>query len=129
MPDVEGISPQGLGSPVSRGYREFENTIAGQVNYGIKPIKPLRLEASYTYLTATTPIQGWDETGAPSGKSASDLGMEIDANAIVKFNNGLIFKTLGGVFLPGEAGALLINGNTDAMDAAWEIKNVLVVKF
>lgn len=129
MPDIEGISPQGLGSPVSRGYREFENTIAAQAKFGVVPVKPLRLEASYTYLRATAPIHGFDATGSPTGPSASDLGMEVDANVLVKFNNSLLFQTYGGVFLPGEAGALLINGHTDAMDAAWEVKNVFTVKF
>ena len=71
----------------------------------------------------------FDDAGAPAGKSASDIGMEIDGNVIVKFDNGLLFKALGGVFLPGDAGALLVNGNTANKDAAWEIKTVGVVKF
>ena len=33
MPDEEGITPQGLGSPASRGYREFENTTLFQASY------------------------------------------------------------------------------------------------
>ncbi len=129
MPDVEGISPQGLGSPVSRGYREFENTIAAQAKFGVKPVKPLRIELSYTYLRATTPIQGFDAAGIPTGAASSDLGMEVDANVILKFGNGLVFKTLGGVFLPGDGAALLINGDTDSTQPAWEIKNVALVKF
>ena len=46
MPDVGGISPQGLGSPVSRGYREFENTTAVQGRVRLKPARPLELTAS-----------------------------------------------------------------------------------
>ncbi len=129
MPDIEGISPQGLGSPVSRGYREFENTIALQGNYAINLAKPLRIQTSYTYLMASQGITGFDETGTPTGKAATDLGQEVDANLIVKLKGPVVLKTLGGVFLPGDAAANLINGNTKYKDAAWEIKQVGVVKF
>ena len=55
--------------------------------------------------------------------------MEVDGNVIIKFSNGLIFKSLAGVYMPGTAGAYLINGNARTTDAAWEIKNVVVAKF
>lgn len=130
MPDVEGISPQGLGSPVSRGYREFENTIAVQIKLGAWLAKFLRIEASYSYMQAFAPIRGFDSTGTPTAESASDIGMEIDANIIIKlFRGRFIYKTLFGVFLPGKAAGLLINGNTNNLSPAWEFKHVAVVKF
>jgi hypothetical protein len=38
MPDEEGITPQGLGAPNVRGYRELENTTAIQLNTTLKPL-------------------------------------------------------------------------------------------
>ena len=127
MPDVQGISPQGLGSPVSRGYRELENTTMVQGKVGVLPHKKVRVEASYTYFMATAPVRAWNADG-PLGDSASDLGQEIDLNLTLKLRKGVVFKSLGGVFLPGDAAGYLINGNTDSLDPAMEVKNVLVIK-
>jgi len=129
MPDVGGISPQGLGSPVSRGYREFENTIAIQGKVGAWLVKPVRLEASFTYLRAMQPIYGWDENG-PTEQTSQDIGMEVDANLIVKiYGNRVIYKALFGVFLPGKGAGYLINGVDQFLDVVWELKQVVVVKF
>lgn len=128
MPDVEGISPQGLGSPVSRGYREFENTLALQGRVGFEPWKPIRLQASYSWFRAVQPVRAWDATG-PGDAAASDLGMEVDADLIVKFSNGLQSQTLFGVFLPGTAAGYLINGTASSLVPAWEIKQVATVRF
>lgn len=130
MPDVEGISPQGLGSPISRGYRELENTTAIQGRVGVVPVKPLRIEGSFTWLMATQPVHGFDATGAPGGATARDLGWEIDANAIVTLRDGGVTgKVLFGWFQPGEAAGLLINGNADSLDPAWEVKTEAAVNF
>ena len=129
MPDIEGISPQGLGSPVSRGYREFENTTAVQARVGIKPHEKLDLELSYSYLMATRPVHGWDATGTPTAASSSDLGMELDANAGLVIWKGFSYKVEFGYFIPGDAAALLIGGSTTSMDAPWEIKQVVAAKF
>ncbi|MFQ5583662.1 MAG: hypothetical protein ACE5GL_04440, partial [Calditrichia bacterium] len=59
MPDEEGITPQGLGAPNVRGYRELENTIALQGNILLHPNKVWDLFASYTYLRANQPIYAW----------------------------------------------------------------------
>lgn len=130
MPDIEGISPQGLGSPVSRGYREFENTTAVVGRVAVMPWKPVRLEVAYGYFLASQPVHGFDPaTGVPTGDSASDLGMEVDSNLIVKFTNGLIGECQFGYFLPGDAAGYLINGNTTSLVPAWEVKNMATVKF
>jgi hypothetical protein len=129
MPDVGGISPQGLGSPVSRGYREFENTTAVQAAVGVVPWKPLRLEASYTWLKATQPIFAYDATGTPGTASATDLGQEIDANLHLTVYKGFGYKALFGYFIPGEAAGYLINGVDTYLDPAWEVKQVVTAKF
>ncbi len=129
MPDVGGISPQGLGSPASRGYRELENTTAAQLGLGVVPWKPLRLEASYTFLRATQDVHGFDATGTPTADTSKDLGQEIDVNLKLTILPGLKYLVLFGYFLPGDASALLINGDTQNTDAAWEVKQVLMYAF
>lgn len=129
MPDIEGISPQGLGSPVSRGYRELENTTAVIGKYAIKPAKDLELEVAGAYLRATAPVPAFDATGVPTGASASDLGWEVDVNGTWQLKKGVKVRSLFGYFQPGTAAAYNLNGNADAMEAAWELKNELIVNF
>lgn len=129
MPDVGGISPQGLGSPVSRGYRELENTTALQGRVMLQPAKVVELTASYTWLQATQPVPGFDLTGAPTGDTARDLGSEVDANAKVRIHKGLTYAALFGYFMPGTASSRLITGTAANLDAAWELKQVLMAKF
>ena len=129
MPDIAGISPQGLGSPVSRGYRELENTTALQLFSTLQPIEKLKLMVSGTYLLATTPIQGFDATGAPAGDGATDLGFEVDLNGTYTIAKGLSATALTGVFVPGAAAANLMTGDDTNRDIAWEIKLVAVAKF
>lgn len=129
MPDISGISPQGLGSPVSRGYREFENTIALQGRLGFVPWKPLDLTVTYTFLRATQPIVGWDDTGAPTEDSSRDIGHEIDVNLAVKILPRVTWTALFGAFLPREGASLLITGTPDNTETAWELKQVVGVGF
>ncbi len=130
MPDLEGICAQGLGSPASRGYRELENTTAIQGRVGVKPLKPLRIEGSFTWLRATQPVYGFDATGAPTDTTSQDLGWEADANALLSLrDDGVYAKVLFGWFQPGEAAGLLVNGTTDHLDPAWEVKTEAGVRF
>ncbi|TNE89021.1 MAG: hypothetical protein EP330_12535 [Deltaproteobacteria bacterium] len=133
MPDIAGITPQGLGSPVSRGYRELENTTAVQARADITPAKGLVVGGSYTYLLATTPVQAFDASGAPVGAGASDLGQEVDVKLSyalsTKWGPGPTFSALWGVFLPGDAAGNLILGNADDLQPAWELKTVAAMKF
>jgi hypothetical protein len=128
MPDVQGISPQGLGSPVSRGYRELENTLVGIAKVGVVPVQRLRLEGAFAYLQATQPVRGFDETGTPVGPASRDLGWEVDANGSFAFHDNVGLKLLWGWFQPGDAAMYVINGNTDTTDAAWELKTEFGVK-
>lgn len=130
MPDVEGITPQGLGSPATRGYREFENTTAVQGRLGVDPIPQLRLESSFTWLAATQPIHGFDATGVPTGTKSTDLGWEVDANAIVKLRKGgVVLAERFGYFQPGEGASLLVTGTNANLDAAWELRSEAQVNF
>lgn len=61
MPDLTGITPQGLGSPWSRGYREFENQILVQVNNTWKPLPKWSVFLSATYVHAMEDIYAWDD--------------------------------------------------------------------
>jgi len=127
MPDVEGISPQGLGSPVSRGYRELENTTAVQGVWAVEPHRVLRIDGSYTYLRATQPVTSWSADG-PGTRSAQDLGHEVDLNVGLRLLENVQFKALSGVFLPGQASGFLIRGTDTSLEPVWELKNVVVVR-
>ncbi|MDZ7767532.1 MAG: hypothetical protein U5K00_24465 [Melioribacteraceae bacterium] len=77
MPDEEGITPQGLGAPNIRAYRELENTTAIQANALFKITPKWNFFTSFTYLKATQPIYAWTAAGPDLTKSADDIGMEI----------------------------------------------------
>jgi len=145
MPDVAGISPQGIGAPNTRGYREFENTTAFQVYANYKPIERVNLYVSYSYMLATQSVNSWSKsttlltnplTGltaydtTPDGKQRSNkLGQEIDATASLRIYQNLALQMRGGYFIPGAASTLLVNGNTKNSKHAWELKTMLTYRF
>ncbi|HID39279.1 MAG TPA: hypothetical protein EYP36_07170 [Calditrichaeota bacterium] len=131
MPDEEGITPQGLGAPNVRAYRELENTTIVQVNTDIKIIKNLSGFLSYNYIMSTQPIYEWNVDGTPNmnGKSSTSLGQEIDFRLKVTPMEKLAFILRGGYFMPGDAAGYLINGTNKWMDSAWETKAVVLYKF
>ncbi len=132
MPDMEGISPQGLGSPVSRGYRELENTTAIQARLSAVLLDRLTVGGTYTYLSATRAVRGFDAAGTPVGEGATDLGQEIDGKVAWKLpvkGPGASLTALGGVFLPGDAAGNLILGSFTQLEPAWELKTVAALKF
>ncbi len=131
MPDEEGITPQGLGAPNVRGYRELENSTLFQVNGDYKVTKKFSTFLSYTYIMATQPVYEWNPDGTPNmnGASASDIGQEIDFKFNYAMQPGLNFLLRGGYFMPGDAAGYLLNGNTQNSDAAWELKGMVLYKF
>ncbi len=133
MPDEEGISPQGLGAPNVRGYRELENTTALQVNGSFRPTKKLELFSSFTYLKSTQPVFAWSMVdGMPvidTATSANDLGTEIDFRISYKIEKGLSAHLRGGFFTPGTAAGYLIRGTDTFTDIAWELKGMVTYKF
>ncbi len=134
MPDEEGITPQGLGAPNIRGYRELENTTIVQLNAQYKPFKKFTTFFSYSYLRATQPIHAWASDGQGDwmidpNKSASDIGQEVDFRFSYKIYDELSFTLRGGYFMPGKAVGYLINGTDSYTDNAWELKSVLTLKF
>lgn len=130
MPDEEGITPQGLGAPNVRGYRELENTIIGQANLNFNPVPDLSLFVSYSYIRANKPIYAWSSSGPNPNLSAKDLGWEVDFKADYKVHDGKVILTLrGGYFKPGRAAGYLINGTDEYKKAAWELKGEVWFNF
>ncbi|MFN2442398.1 MAG: hypothetical protein ABR517_06920 [Thermoanaerobaculia bacterium] len=133
MPDEEGITPQGLGSPGSRGYREFENTTLLQLNASF-PIRPQwKLFLSGTVMKATEPLRPWSDVngngaidpGEFGAASSDDLGSEVDFMLDWNVMKNLIWTLRGGVFFPGDAAGYLINGTALYDDSAWELRTTL----
>jgi len=140
MPDEEGITPQGLGAPNVRAYRELENTTIVQLNGNIKLFPKFSAFLSYSYIMATNDVYAWskvDENGDGTvdftrmdlNNSATDLGQEIDFKFTYKMYDELALILRGGYFMPGDAAGYLINGNTNASDPAYELKGMVLYKF
>jgi len=130
MPDEEGITPQGLGAPNVRGYRELENTTIVQLNGTAKPMPGISLFASYSYIMATKAIPKWDSSGNPDySATANDLGQEVDFKFVWKAQKALAIGLRGGYFIPGTAAGYLINGTDKYTTAAWELKSFVTYKF
>lgn len=129
MPDEEGITPQGLGAPNVRAYRELENTTAIQANVTFKITPKWDFFTSFTYLKATQPIYAWTAAGPDLSKSADDIGMEIDFKTNYKLMDKLTLSFMGGYFIPGTGAQYLINGNDKFDKAAYELKTTITFVF
>jgi hypothetical protein len=129
MPDEEGITPQGLGAPNIRAYRELENTTAVQANILFKITPEWNFFTSYTYLMATEPIFAWTAAGPDLTKSADDIGMEIDFKTNYKIYEKLTLSFMGGYFIPGTGAQYLINGHDKNDDPAYELKTTITFAF
>ncbi len=138
MPDQEGITPQGLGSPASRGYREFENTTLLQVNYGWKTTDAVSLFVSGSYMQATEPIFAWAEAYDPGNlypgdldnvSTSDDLGWELDARLTWKVYPGLLWIFRAGYFAPGDGALYLVNGSDRWDEDAFELRTIVKFSF
>jgi hypothetical protein len=129
MPDEEGITPQGLGAPNVRAYRELENTTALQANILFKLTNVWNFFTSFTYLKATQPIFAWTAAGPDLTKSADDIGMEVDFKTNYKIYDKLTLSLMGGYFIPGTGAQYLINGNDKNDDPAYELKTTITFVF
>ncbi|MEX1276059.1 MAG: hypothetical protein WEE20_09005 [Bacteroidota bacterium] len=130
MPDEEGITPQGLGAPNIRAYRELENTTVLQFN-GTSTLMPgWSLFASFTYLLATQDIYAWTiASGIDKSRKANDIGWEVDFKTDYKIYDNLTLTLRGGYFTPGNAAKYLITG-TDTWDKKpWELKSEITFVF
>ncbi len=123
MPDEEGITPQGLGAPNVKGYRELENTTIFQAFTDYKLQQNTSLFLSASVIRASSEIKGDD------GSLASDLGTEVDFRLKHNVYKNLFFMLRGGYFIPGDAAGYLINGNNTNTDPAYELKGMVVYKF
>lgn len=137
MPDEEGITPQGLGSPASRGYRELENTTLLQLNATFPLAKDLKLFLSGTYMRATEALSPWRDVngngaidpGEFGEEKSRDLGSEIDFMLDWTLMKNLVWTVRGGAFFPGDASGYLINGANTWDDTAWELRTTLRFNF
>ncbi len=132
MPDEEGITPQGLGAPNTRGYREFENTTLLQANISLKPMPKVNVFGSFTYIKATQPIHAWTVSNGTTtilADKATDLGTEADFKIDMKIYPKLIWTVRGGIFMPGKAAGYLINGTDKWNEKPVELKTTLTIKF
>ncbi len=129
MPDEEGITPQGLGAPNIRAYRELENTTIVQLNGTYDATDRLKLFTSLSFIRATQPVFAWTAAGPNLALSAKDLGFEIDGKADYKIMDNLVATLRGGIFMPGKAAKYLING-TDRWDrTAYEVRSEITFTF
>ncbi len=134
MPDEEGITPQGLGAPNVRGYRELENTTIVQINTTFKPLEKVTGFLSYNYIRATQPVHAWasngdgDWTVSPT-LSSQNLGQEVDFRLGYSMYKELNLMLRGGYFMPGTAAQYLITGKDVKKDNAWELKAEVTYSF
>lgn len=137
MPDEQGITPQGLGSPASRGYREFENTTLLQLNATFPLNAEWKLFASGTLVRATEALRPWADRngngaidpGEFGSDSSRDLGKEIDLRLDWTIMKNLVWTLRGGIFFPGDAAGYLINGTNAYAKDAWEVRTTLRFNF
>jgi hypothetical protein len=137
MPDEAGITPQGLGSPGSRGYREFENTTLFQVNYARPLRKDLKLFLSGSYMRATEALRPWSDLngdtfigpGEFGAASSTDLGTEADFLVDWDIMPNVVWTLRGGVMFPGDAAGYLLNGTNRFLDEPWEIRTTVRFNF
>jgi hypothetical protein len=139
MPDEEGITPQGLGAPNIRGYRELENTTILQANVTHRPFPGWRTFASASMIRATQPIRGW--TPAAGGvvgpanftsDSSNDIGREVDLLIGYQPYPRLDLVLRGGYFWAGDAARLLTTGRTVLPDGnrdPYELKAEITFRF
>jgi hypothetical protein len=129
MPDEEGITPQGLGAPNIRAYRELENTTAIQANATFTLTPKWKLFGSFTYLKATQPVFAWTAAGPDLTKNATDLGWEFDLKTDYKIYDKLTFTFRAGYFSPGVAANYLILGSDTGHLSPWELKTEITFAF
>jgi len=137
MPDEQGITPQGLGSPASRGYREFENTTLFQLNATFHLGAEWKLMVAGTLVRATEALRPWSDVngsgaidpGEFGAASSRDLGKEIDFKLDWTVMKNLIWTLRGGIFYPGDAAGYLINGTNRYLKDAWEVRTQLRFNF
>lgn len=137
MPDEEGITPQGLGAPNTRGYRELENTTIIQGNIQIKATPKLSLYGAYSLLRATNDIRGWADsdgngvisTSEFTADASNEIGSEIDFKFDYKIYPQLTWTLRGGYLMAGDGALLLINGNTTNDKNPWELKMTITYRF
>jgi hypothetical protein len=135
MPDERGLNPDGLGSPLSRGYRELENTRIMQGFLAFRPRYNLRVFASGSLIRSSAELRSWSDANGDGVISPSefgtnltrDLGKEMDWRIDWEIEEKMTLTFRGGIFFPHDAAGYLINGNLRYLDAAQEMRLSLTV--
>ena len=135
MPTQVGLNPDGLGSPLARGYRELENTRILQGFLAFHLRQNLRLFASVSMIRATQDVPSWfDENGdgvlEPSeigARVSNELGSEFDWRVDWSMENKMLLTFRGGYFLPRAGAGFLINGTDEFSVSALEMRVTLTV--
>lgn len=135
MPTQVGLNPDGLGSPLSRGYRELENSriMQGFVAYQLR--RNLRVFGSVSMIRATQSVQSWSDTNEdgvldPSeigARVSNELGSEFDWRLDWGIENKMVLTFRGGYFLPRAGAGFLINGTDAFSTSALEMRATLSV--
>jgi hypothetical protein len=137
MPDEEGITPQGLGSPASRGYREFENTTLLQLNYNLPVNRQWRVFTAASLIRATEALRPWRdvngngviEPGEFGTESSRDLGKELDFMIDWTLMPNVVWTLRGGYMWAGDAAGYLINGTNQFKTNPWELRTTVRFNF
>lgn len=137
MPDEEGITPQGLGSPASRAYREFENTTLVQLNYNLPVNRQWRVFTAASLMRATEALRPWRdvngngviEPGEFGTASSKDLGKELDFLIDWNLMPNVVWTLRGGYMWAGDAAGYLINGTNQFNSNPWELRTTVRFAF
>jgi len=130
MPEERGLNPDGLGSPLSRGYREFENTQIYQGFLAFRPRHNIRVFGSVSMIRAVHAIRPWSDANGDGILSldelgplpSSELGSEFDWRLDWTIERKINLALRGGIFIPRAAAGYLINGNANFQESAMEMR-------
>lgn len=135
MPNERGLNPDGLGSPLSRGYRELENTriIQGFLAWNLR--SNLRVRGSLSLLSAVQDIPSWSDANEDGvltpdeigGLVSNRIGSEIDGRLDWGIEDKMVLTLRGGILFPQAGAAYLINGNQAIVEKPWEARLTLTV--
>jgi len=123
-----GFHPGGLGSPLSRGYRELENTRILQGFLGFKPTPSTHISGSVSLIRSSEDLRPWADTNGDGvivaeefgSELSNELGSEFDWRFDWTVDSQVTLSVRGGVFLPRVAAGYLLHGTGEHQEAATE---------
>ncbi len=125
-----GFHPEGLGSPLSRGYRELENTriMQGFLAFHVRP--NLRVFGSASLIRAVRDLRGFSDENGDGVLSDDEFGTDLtrelgsEFDWRVDWDHGDFETSLsGGLFLPRVGAGYVMYGRSDGVqEKAMEMK-------